>query len=257
MRNRPEPRAPRRPIPDDPVGDVALWQALGVDPDLATGRLAGATVTIEVFGDVPTSRLASTLGDLGLRTGEVSDFTLALAEDYLHEGLWERNLAALETGQPWLLAKPVGTRLSIGPAFWPGRTACWECLAEAIRAGSPPADGGDGASAHGEPSSPRSSPGLARLPCTVQAGLALTVTEVARAMATGEPRSGEVTMLTFDLVHRVAESTVVRPQRSCPACSVQAWRAALRSVTTDGERPADPGREDRIRPHQEDEQATA
>lgn len=237
----PEAKLPAHPQRDDDrAGESSAWQAFGLDPDLAAGRLAGATVTVEVYGDVPTPGLGASLSELGLRVGEVSDLTLALADHYLHEALWERNLAALASGQPWFLACPVGRRLQAGPAFWPGRTACWECLADLLREElDVGARGGDGSS-NGDGGTlvlpPLGAPDPARLPCTVEMGLSMAVTEMARAMAAGEPPSGEVKVHRFDLVDRTTSSLVVLPRKACPACSAQGQRANLRSV------PANAGR---------------
>ena len=56
----------------------------------------------------------------------------------LAEAIWKRhNQEALAAGRPWLLAKPVGAQVWLGPLFVPGKTGCWECLAERLRANSP------------------------------------------------------------------------------------------------------------------------
>ena len=51
--------------------------------------------------------------------------------------LAEYNAEALRDGRAWLLARPVGRQIWIGPLFRPGLTGCWECLAHRLRTNSP------------------------------------------------------------------------------------------------------------------------
>src|SRR5262249_62115374 len=46
----------------------------------------------------------------------------------LREGLGGENRDARASGRRWLLAKPVGAVLWLGPLFVPGETGCWACL---------------------------------------------------------------------------------------------------------------------------------
>ena len=175
---------------------AAAWDALGADPDAASARVTAATVEVVTFGvahvDVP-----------GLRVGTPGDVVLALADDYLHDGLAKLNA----DGRPWLLAKPVGLVVWIGPFFRPGVTACWECLAARLRenrmietyAGSPP-------------------PAAGSLPATAAAGVALAAAELARRIA--DPARDDARIWTVDL--RDGESALHRVQRrpQCPVCGV-------------------------------------
>ncbi len=62
---------------------------------------------------------------------------IVLTDDYLHPGLADYNATALNTGQSWLLAKPLGEEMWLGPCFVPQQTACWECLAQRLRGNRP------------------------------------------------------------------------------------------------------------------------
>ena len=59
----------------------------------------------------------------GLRLPPASESLSALR-------LAELNAERLTARRPWLLVKPLGTTLWIGPVFRPGTTGCWECLAQ-------------------------------------------------------------------------------------------------------------------------------
>ncbi|MBI2910690.1 MAG: TOMM precursor leader peptide-binding protein, partial [Chloroflexi bacterium] len=128
---------------------AAFWYGLGLDAPQVEARLREATVGLAAFGAVDTEPLAAALVALGLRVRDAAepgsspwpalqggkpgaspaDLVVALTDDYLREGLSEINKRALAGGWPWLLVKPVGTVLWVGPLFRPGETACWECLA--------------------------------------------------------------------------------------------------------------------------------
>ena len=124
-----------------PPGEAALWSMLRVDPGEAAGRLARSTVALTVFGDVDIEPFRALLGALRVRVAEAGSEEVGLGvvvtDHYLRDGLQPYNKEALRTGRPWLLIKPAGTMVWIGPLFRPGITGCWECLAERIRANFP------------------------------------------------------------------------------------------------------------------------
>lgn len=178
-----------------PHATAAAWDALGVDPDAAQARIAAATVEVATFvGAVEVP---------GLRVGAPGDVVLALTDDYLRDELADLN----GDGRPWLLAKPVGAVLWIGPFFRPGVTACWECLAARLRENrlvetyvgwAPPAAGA--------------------LPSTVAAGVALAATELARRIAT--PELDDATIWTVDLRSGESARHPVQRRPQCAACGV-------------------------------------
>jgi hypothetical protein len=118
---------------DAPSERAAFWWGLGVDAAAAERRLADSAVALASFGGVSLEPFAAALAKLGVRVAEHGDFTVAQTDDYLQDGLAELNAAALAADRPWLLVKPVGAQLWIGPVFRPGQTACWECLAQRLR----------------------------------------------------------------------------------------------------------------------------
>ncbi|MGH2589015.1 MAG: TOMM precursor leader peptide-binding protein, partial [Dehalococcoidia bacterium] len=98
-----------------PPERAAFWATLDLDAAEVGSRMAAATVAVERFGDVCAEPLLEALASLGVRTGEPADVTVAVTEDYLHAGLADLNDAALAAGRPWLLVKPIGTVLWLGP----------------------------------------------------------------------------------------------------------------------------------------------
>jgi ribosomal protein S12 methylthiotransferase accessory factor len=113
---------------------AAFWHSLRLDPQRAERRLRESKVSVAYFGNVPTGLFEPILASLGIQVSEEGGLTVVLTDDYLQDGLDDFNTRALVSGRPWLLVKPQGTILWIGPTFRPGTTACWECLAHRLRA---------------------------------------------------------------------------------------------------------------------------
>ncbi|MGV8871263.1 MAG: TOMM precursor leader peptide-binding protein [Rhodococcus sp. (in: high G+C Gram-positive bacteria)] len=108
----------------------AFWESHGADGDTAVRRLSAATVEVVGLGDQPVVDFVDALGRFGVTTSSSKpNLRIVLTDDYLAPELHEINRRALDSGVPWLLAKPRGSVLWIGPVFEPVVTACWYCLA--------------------------------------------------------------------------------------------------------------------------------
>lgn len=209
--------APAGPV-DDPAGAAYLEMA-GLDGAAASAALRTSRARVEVYGDLDPQPFLDALAAAGVTVDEDADFTVALTEDYLHPGLADRDRAARANGRPWLLARPVGSIVWVGPVFVPGTpdaaeqaTGCWECLAHRLSANRQSLSylqhrlGQD---------TPISTAG-AHLAPTLGTGAQLAALEAAKWLAGVRP--SEPVVLTFDTVLLEAErhKLVRRPQ--CPAC---------------------------------------
>ena len=96
-----------------------------------------ATVDIRTVPEGLDATVAAQLRSLGLSHDSESEIGLVLVDDYLRSGLEEINEVMLRQRRSWLLAKPVGTVLYVGPFFMPYETACWLCLAHRLRHNRP------------------------------------------------------------------------------------------------------------------------
>ncbi|MEU6234241.1 TOMM precursor leader peptide-binding protein [Kitasatospora sp. NPDC047058] len=202
---------------EDPAA-AAYFDMAGLDGAAAGEALRTARARVEVHGDLDPQPFLAALAAAGVTVDEDAEFTVALADDYLHPGLAERDRAARESGRPWLLARPVGSILWIGPVFVPGpagaegATGCWECLAHRLSANRQSLSylrhrlGQDG---------PVSTAG-AHLAPTLQTGAQLAALEAAKWLAGVRP--AEPVVLTLDTVRLETERhrLVRRPQ--CHAC---------------------------------------
>ena len=139
--------------------------------------------------------------------------TCVMADDYLQPELEEINRQALKTGTPWFLCKPNGLIVWLGPVFSPGRTGCWECLAQRLRS-------------HREVEGfvqqvkSRERPYVARpaLASTLQTAAELATTEVAKWIAADGVSLLEGKVLSFDTVRLRAEEHALVRRPQCSAC---------------------------------------
>ena len=224
--------------PTDPASDraaAAFFEMAGLDGDTALAALATATVRVEVYGRVDPEPLAAALHGLGVRDLTIShltsvsgdpaaDLTIALVDDYLHPGLAARNAAALDEGKPWLIARPVGSIVWVGPVFTPDApadpdadqatpgTGCWECLAHRLSANRQSLSYLQHRLGRDQPLSTA----VAGLAPTRAAGVQLAAVEAAKWLAGA--RGAAPAVFTLDTVGLEAErhQLVRRPQ--CPSC---------------------------------------
>jgi ribosomal protein S12 methylthiotransferase accessory factor len=119
-----------------PGEQAALWSAQGVDPGTAARRLAKRPLGVRALG-VKADSYCQLLQSLHVRVEQGGLPDIVLVDSYLHSELAALNADALRAGRPWMLAKPTGRQIWVGPLFRPGVTGCWECLVRRLRANAP------------------------------------------------------------------------------------------------------------------------
>ncbi|SEB31120.1 ribosomal protein S12 methylthiotransferase accessory factor [Streptomyces misionensis] len=213
-------RAPQHAPCDDRAAE-AYWEIVGGE---RVRRAAGRPMRLRLteVADVDPARteaVRTACRDAGITvvddpaddSGDTA-LDLVVCEDYLDPRLAGVDAAHRATGRPWLLAKPYGSTVWIGPVFRPGESACWHCLAHRLRGrraaqSSVPGHAGDTALL-----APR-----AALPVTVALGAGLAALECAKWLA-GNRHDAQDYVVTFDTLgpatrrHRLAH----RPQ--CSEC---------------------------------------
>lgn len=201
---------------------------LGIDPVGASNRLQQKKVRIYSVGDVIPPSIVHGLQDAllslhvhVLEGGEGndasdSDLEVIVTHDYLQADLAAINQRNLDRRRPWLLVKPVGTILWIGPLIYPGQTGCWDCLSQRLRENRPIESF---IQRHNSQTSLVDMP-LSTLPSIVQNGLSMTATEILKWIVQGHNKALEGQLMTFDTLtlktqyHRL----VKRPQ--CKSCGI-------------------------------------
>jgi ribosomal protein S12 methylthiotransferase accessory factor len=192
----------------------AFWNFLNIDSKIATSRLQSTKVTITSLGNITPKPFVSILGSLNIQVGENGDLRIVLTDNYLHSNLEVFNQEALKFQRPWMLVKPVGSIIWIGPIFYPGKTGCWACLAQRLRAHQR-------VETFIQKQKGISTPlttSLAVLPSTLQTALNIAATEVAKWLACGENKRLEGNLVTFDTVSLETQTHTLVKRPQCPCC---------------------------------------
>lgn len=197
-----------------PLGQAALWEMQHIAPATAAERLAETTVAVTALGSLAAEPFETMLQSLRVRTGSQGQLGVVLTEHYLAHELQAYNQAALLNGQPWLLVKPVGCQVWIGPLFRPGRTGCWECLAQRLRANFPIVGYLDG-----RPDlNGAAATDVSRTEATLSAVWGLAATAVASWIARGESPLLDGKIQSLDVLTWEVRSHELMRLPSCPAC---------------------------------------
>ncbi|MEQ8756399.1 MAG: TOMM precursor leader peptide-binding protein [Coleofasciculus sp. G1-WW12-02] len=224
---------------------AAFWSELGIAPPVAAqGLRQSVTLTTvgQAISEVTVAALKAALGDVGISVATATDagsptaLNVVLTDDYLQPELATINQQALERQQPWLLVKPVGSVLWLGPVFVPGKTGCWHCLAHPLRGNREVESSVLRQKQEQQQRNGENGQGMlgcfptarAMLPSTRQTGLQLAVTEIAKwvvkhyitTTTSGTARfpTLEGTIITFNqtILELKRHILIKRPQ--CPTC---------------------------------------
>lgn len=115
-----------------PAGPTdVFWSSFELEDDQA-GSLEGKSVELLATHRDEALMLAQQLHSAGLLTRARGEFRIVIAADYSDARLEGLNKEAMSDGRPWMLVRPTGREVWIGPIFVPGRTACWRCLADRL-----------------------------------------------------------------------------------------------------------------------------
>jgi ribosomal protein S12 methylthiotransferase accessory factor len=156
---------------------------------------------VRIVQEIPAGPLEESLRGMGMKVDANAALTVLVTDDYLRTDLG-RNF-------PWMLVKPVGAELWIGPLFDPERKGCWRCLATRLKAW------------HHEPDVPQPT-----ADSTLRAGLALAATEILKWVLQGSNPALAGTLLTFDLRTLETARHAVPPVPHCPVCGTPGEPAA-------------------------------
>jgi oxazoline/thiazoline synthase len=195
-------------------GEAALWSIQDIDPPVAMARLTSTRVSLTAFGGTEIEPLQVALQQLHLRVGEPADLGVVLTDDYLRSGLAAYNRQSLDSKRPWLLVKPVGCQLWVGPLFRPGKTGCWECLANRLRFNRQVESYVHVRKGLDEPFS------IARgyNPATLQIAWNLAASEIAAWVVRGESQLLEGKVQTLDIFSWKTQAHILVRRPQCPVC---------------------------------------
>lgn len=194
---------------------------LNIDPNVAYQNLQKTTVSVKSISSISAGDFITQLESLGIQIVDSGDLEIVLTDDYLHEDLAIINQKALENQRPWMLVKPVGTIIWLGPIFHPETTGCWQCLAQRLHHNRPVAAFIQRQHQNNTSTTFSSSsltPPQETLSSTFQTGLSMAATEVLKYVIMGENPQLKGTLLTHDtlMLQNQTHPLIKRPQ--CPSC---------------------------------------
>ncbi|MDK3159785.1 TOMM precursor leader peptide-binding protein [Kamptonema cortianum] len=191
-------------------------EILKVDPQVANARLQSTSVSVKALGNASASGLIEVLQSLQIQVAEDGDFEMIVTDDYLRAELSEINLKNQRRSRPWMLVKPLGTSLWIGPIFQTPETGCWQCLAQRLQGNRPIAQFiQKRQSAIASPMPP-----LMELPSTQQTAFAIAATEVLKWIIQKSPQALQGVLLEYHpfTLETRKHPLIKRPQ--CPCCGI-------------------------------------
>jgi ribosomal protein S12 methylthiotransferase accessory factor len=187
-----------------PLPHRIFRDTLNIEPAAFRSRLSGTRVSVHALGTQSKEPMDSILRSSGVSVSERrNNFSVVLVDDYLDDRLHSFNRSALTRSRPWMVAKPVGSVIWVGPIFLPGKTACWNCLAERLRQNrSPDSISLPQASFH----------------ASVQLGLDLAATEVWKWIVQHGNPQVEGRLLTWDVKTSELQHHAVTRLDHCTQC---------------------------------------
>ena len=203
-----------------PPGDAAWWSSLGIEPRAAAERLADARIAVSGMG-VDVEPLCELLAAMGVQIAQADapheecSLDVIVVDHYLRPELAAHNRAALDRGRSWLLLKPQGTQFWLGPLFRPGASACWQCLAERLRANRAV----ESYLVDRQALSERGAAERAMTAASLQAAFALAANAVARWIASGELADCDGRVRSFDLLTWQTDTHHLSRLPYCTACA--------------------------------------
>jgi oxazoline/thiazoline synthase len=193
---------------------LAYWDAAGLDAAQAVNNTTSARVRLIAVGDTPVTAMADALRRAELDVNDDdADFSVVLCHDYLAPELSTIDKLHRETGTPWLLSRPTGAQVWVGPVFTPGDGACWHCLAARLSANRT-------AEAHVQAVRGRAGPATRPrvcLPSVTATALEITALEATKWLA-GYRHAGQREIWVYDSLDLRTSHHAVRPRPQCPEC---------------------------------------
>jgi ribosomal protein S12 methylthiotransferase accessory factor len=204
-----------------PSQQAAFWSLLDTDSETALSKLKNTRVSVVSFGNVETKEFVSALNSLNINVDEQADITeadltIVLTDDYLQVGLSEFNQEAEARQKPWLLVKPVGTVIWLGPLFVPSRTGCWECLAQRLQGKRTV----ETSIAQQKGMVESFSTSRAVLPVSLQMGINWAALETAKQIVIETPSELEGKIFTFNTTQLSIEQHILVKRPQCQVCGV-------------------------------------
>ncbi len=187
--------------------------------------LSGKSFAVHSLAGIELAALSQTLTQLGafqqssqsvIDGSESVTLLIVLTNDYLHPALIKLNQQMLKLKQNWLIAKPLGEEIWVGPVFnATSESACWQCLAHRL---SLKARAGSWLALKNLPQIEQQE-GYLQLPQAVHLAPSMLGLEIARFLQGNNKLVNQ--LLSFDLIHYQNKMHPVTARGICPICHPQ------------------------------------
>lgn len=198
-----------------PESVAAFWNIQDLDLQEVFHILDSSSYCLHNLSSADPSLLLDMLQASGLQQDQTKyHLALVVVDDYLQTELASINADFLHSNTPWLLIKPLGINLWLGPLFLPHKTGCWECLKPRIQ------DNREVETVLQKNLQTDSPFLLARsaLPSTSATAFSLFATQVLQAIVHQEasPLAGRI--MTLNMVSLCSEFHPLSKRPQCPVC---------------------------------------
>jgi oxazoline/thiazoline synthase len=201
-------------------GEAAFWADLGLDPEQAVSLIRASRVALQAVGldhDRPSLQsMQQALSDIGLVVVDAccgADLTLVVCDSYLNSELDDLNQRFRQEGRRWLLLRPHGRDLWLGPLFEPQQPGCFACLSRLLKRQRQVER--LAAAVSGSPLELVAKP--ARAPGSSVLAAQWASLEVGRILAGAAPQTTNQ-VITFNLVDYSSERHALGVDPHCPTC---------------------------------------
>lgn len=212
--------------PDISADRAAFWSGLGLDASAALVALAEKPVALRSIGAVDLAPLHTALTRLGIDVHEENAaLTVVVTDSYQQPELLELNATFHDTGQSWLLLKPTGHELWLGPLYRPEDLGCHACLVKRLMLHRQV----DNFAARQQRGDECLITARAALPATQRLIAELAALEVAKFLV-GAAISTAAAVLSLDTRTLTTRTHRLLPDPACPVCGAPP-KPVIRPVT--------------------------
>lgn len=196
------------------VAASAFWSSLAIDESVVQQRKEEARIRIYTYGKAEKAYFSHQLTDASFHVVEEEEtFTVILTDDYLQDGVLEKARELWMQQIPFLICKPNGIEMWLGPIFRPDETACFDCLLQRLIANRDVEVYLKETGKINKPLVTQSS-----LPSTINTGLNAALTELSKFIVQGynEQLENKLVTIHFGNLETTKHVVVKRPQ--CLVC---------------------------------------
>ena len=194
----------------------AFWTELGLNSSQVRSLTQNTNIHIKSFGNVNASSFAAAVNSFGFQQDLVKapSLMIVVTDNYQYKEINEINNYCLKYNIPWLLVKPVGLTLMVGPFIAPYKTACWKCLESRLKHNKEVE-----AYIHRKTNTTEPFP-LSRtsVPLAEMQVVSTATMQMVRWLAKGYHESLESKIMTIDLVTSYTQYHHVTKRPQCPSC---------------------------------------